>query len=134
MKFFNRNIGTIYAKELKDILRDRRTLFVAIILPIIINPLLIIGLLLLFSSQTEKEMQKSFTAVIIGEEHAPELTKIIREYNPNPLHSSQNAETNDAEDAKVTKIVNLVKIVPYKKSFPSTLTKIQSANLLLIPF
>ena len=88
MKFFNRNIGTIYAKELKDILRDRRTLFVAIILPIIINPLLIIGLLLLFSSQTEKEMQKSFTAVIIGEEHAPELTKIIREYNPNPLQNT----------------------------------------------
>ncbi len=110
MKFFNRNIGTIYSKELKDILRDRRTLFVAIILPIIINPLLIIGLLVLFSSQTEKEMQKSFTAVIIGEEHAPELSKIIREFNPNPFLSSQNAETNDAEDAKDSKIVKLVKI------------------------
>ncbi|MCD4657534.1 MAG: ABC transporter permease subunit, partial [Planctomycetes bacterium] len=110
MKFFNRNIGTIYAKELKDILRDRRTLFVAIILPIIINPLLIIGLLVLFSSQTEKEMQKSFTAVIIGEEHAPELTKIIREFDPNPFKIAQNDKSQDSEGENNSKIVKLVKI------------------------
>ena len=41
---YNRTIRTIFFKELRDILRDRRTLMVAVVLPVIINPLLFIGL------------------------------------------------------------------------------------------
>ena len=39
-----RNIGTIYAKELRDTLRDRRTLVSTIVMPTLLMPLLIFGI------------------------------------------------------------------------------------------
>ena len=38
-----RSIGTIYAKELRDLLRDRRTLISTIVIPTFVMPLIIIG-------------------------------------------------------------------------------------------
>ena len=39
-----RNVRLVFVKEMRDTLRDRRTLFVAIVLPILLYPLLMIGL------------------------------------------------------------------------------------------
>jgi sodium transport system permease protein len=39
-----RNLGLVYRKEMRDTLRDKRTLFVSLILPIVLYPVLMIGL------------------------------------------------------------------------------------------
>ena len=39
-----RNIGTVYRKELTDSLRDRRTVISMIVIPVVLMPLLTIGL------------------------------------------------------------------------------------------
>jgi len=39
-----RNIKLVYAKEIRDTIRDRRTLFISVVLPIFLYPLLMIGL------------------------------------------------------------------------------------------
>ncbi|MCH8807932.1 MAG: hypothetical protein IH986_17845, partial [Planctomycetes bacterium] len=56
-------IGTIYRKELLDILRDRRTLIAMIAVPVVLYPLLIVGILQLTHLQ---EKRQDAEAVEIG--------------------------------------------------------------------
>ncbi len=59
-----KNIKTIFAKELKDTLRDRRTLIFMLIVPIVAMPLLMTGISRLMISQVKKiEAQKSTLVV-----------------------------------------------------------------------
>lgn len=65
-----RNIKLIFKREVSDQLRDRRTLFMVAVLPILLYPALGIGMLqmtLLFQEQQR-------TVVILGDEHLPEPT------------------------------------------------------------
>ncbi len=58
-------VKTIYWKELRDVLRDRRTLIVMMVLPILLYPLLIIGFSMITAMQISKlEAQVSNIAVI----------------------------------------------------------------------
>ena len=62
-----RNIRLIFTRELRDQLRDRRTLFMILILPMLLYPVLGIGMVqltLLFSEQPR-------TVVILGAEDLP---------------------------------------------------------------
>ncbi len=59
-----KNIKTIFAKELKDTLRDRRTLIFMLVVPIVAMPLLMTGITRLMISQVKKiEAQKSTLVV-----------------------------------------------------------------------
>src|SRR5882724_8416329 len=49
-----RNISTIWLKELRDTIRDRRTLMSMIIMPMLLMPLLIVGLGKLIQYQTQQ--------------------------------------------------------------------------------
>ena len=62
-----RNVKLVFLRELRDQLRDRRTLFMVFILPLLLYPTLGIGMMeltLLFS-------EKQRTLVLLGEEHLP---------------------------------------------------------------
>jgi sodium transport system permease protein len=66
-------IGTIYAKELKDSLRDRRTLFSTIALPTFVVPLLMFGMGALASrvvSQASKEVPR---VMVVGGADSPSV-------------------------------------------------------------
>ncbi len=71
-------IGIIYRKELKDALRDRRTIISTIVLPILMFPILTIG----FGSLAAKSMQKVerevSTIMLLGETNAPKLSEKFR--------------------------------------------------------
>ena len=54
------NVWLIYTREMRDQLRDRRTLFTIIILPILLYPL--IGTLLLQIAQFSREYRRLFGA------------------------------------------------------------------------
>ncbi|MFH1010466.1 MAG: hypothetical protein V1784_04430 [bacterium] len=60
-------IRAIYLKEMRDILRDRRTLFVMIVLPILLYPLLMIGVLQFSSLQEKKLRQEVAKVAVLGE-------------------------------------------------------------------
>lgn len=59
-------VRTIYFKEMRDILRDRRTLFVMIVLPILLYPLLMIGVLQVSMLQTKKLQESQAQVAVIG--------------------------------------------------------------------
>lgn len=68
-----RNVGLIFAREIRDQFRDRRTLFMMLVLPILLYPGMGVGMLqmtVLFSNQ-ERE------AVILGNENLPETPLLI---------------------------------------------------------
>jgi len=68
-----RNVGLIFAREIRDQFRDRRTLFMMLVLPILLYPGMGVGMLqmtVLFSNQ-EREV------VILGNENLPESSSLI---------------------------------------------------------
>jgi sodium transport system permease protein len=58
-----RRIGTIYAKELIELLRDRRTLIAMIVVPIALYPLLIVGSVHLLSI---RDQERKITPLVIA--------------------------------------------------------------------
>ncbi|MBI3664105.1 MAG: ABC transporter permease [Acidobacteria bacterium] len=73
------NIGIVYRKELTDMLRDRRTIVSSILLPILMFPLLMLGIGTLATMVVRKATRESPTVMLRGEEHAPELARLLRE-------------------------------------------------------
>jgi sodium transport system permease protein len=70
-----RNTLNVFRKELKDTLRDRRTLMNAIVWPLLITPVFmagIIGLAIFLAGRAQKDNP---TVMVLGEEHAPELVR-----------------------------------------------------------
>lgn len=63
----------IFRKELKDTLRDRRTLLMMIVMPLLLIPLLMTVVLKIQSSQYEKAAAQQLRIAFIGKTHAPEL-------------------------------------------------------------
>ncbi len=75
--FAGKNILIILKKELIDTLRDRRTIFMMILLPLILVPLFIVGVNKVMFSQEKKAEAKHISIGISGEEFAPNLFDLL---------------------------------------------------------
>jgi sodium transport system permease protein len=64
---------TVMAKELTDLFRDRRTLFVSLLMGPILFPLLILGIGKLSSDRLRTELEKPLPVPVVGGERAPQL-------------------------------------------------------------
>jgi sodium transport system permease protein len=64
---------TVMAKELTDLFRDRRTLFVSLLMGPILFPLLILGMAKLSSDRLRTELEKPLPVPVVGAERAPHL-------------------------------------------------------------
>jgi sodium transport system permease protein len=63
----------ILIKELTDMIRDRRTIFMMVVMPLVVIPLLATTAIKLTQSQIEKAKDKELRVAVIGETAAPEL-------------------------------------------------------------
>ena len=70
-------IITIIKKEMRDLVRDRRTMFFMIVFPAVILPLIIGGSTKLTTFVLKKEMDKTLTVSIVGGEYDVELIKFL---------------------------------------------------------
>ena len=68
----------IFKKELKDTLRDRRTIMMMVVMPIVIIFLLITFVVKIQQSQIEKAQSKQLRIAFVGEEYVPELYKMFQ--------------------------------------------------------
>jgi sodium transport system permease protein len=66
-------IATVYLKELRDSLRDRRTLISTIIIPTFIMPMLVLGVGRLASTIVQKARAEVPAVMIIGGEDSPKV-------------------------------------------------------------
>jgi sodium transport system permease protein len=74
-----RNILTVYGKELKDSLRDRRTLLSIIIIPILVMPLMTFGFGKVASTVINKAREETPAVVVLGGEDSPGVVARLRE-------------------------------------------------------
>lgn len=79
-----RTISTVVRKELIDLLRDRRTLMISLL----IGPLLVVGLVVgmgfVLQNKVTTQMEKTLELPVIGAEHAPNLMAWLRQHNITP--------------------------------------------------
>lgn len=76
-----KKVLTIYKKELVEMLRDKRTLFTTILLPVILYPLIFVGFSSLMSRQTVKLEEKGATIAVADSVNNPMSKAIIDELN-----------------------------------------------------
>ena len=72
-----KNIFIIMKKELKDTLRDRKTIFMMILFPMLLVPLFMVGVNKIMLSQEEKAESKEISIGIYGKEFAPALFDLL---------------------------------------------------------
>jgi sodium transport system permease protein len=63
----------VFLKELKELLRDRKTLFFMIALPLLIFPLIFGGIAFMTKQAIEKAETKVLNYALIGEQYAPDI-------------------------------------------------------------
>jgi len=72
------NVGIVYRKELLDVLRDRRTLISAILVPLLLFPVMVLGFGGLAVYFAMKAKQSTAPVMILGAEHSPELARRLK--------------------------------------------------------
>ena len=93
---FHHRIRTIYAKELIDILRDRRTLLAMIVVPIVMYPLLMLGSIQAVSYQVESLDDEPIRIGVLTEDDGNHLHALIHR---DAEILSRMAERQSAESA-----------------------------------
>ena len=89
----------VFSKEIKELLRDRKTLFFMIALPILIFPLIFGGMAYFTAQAFEKAESKVLKYALVNDQYAPELT--------NDLAASDKFERVDiANSADYTELIN----------------------------
>jgi sodium transport system permease protein len=71
------NVITVYLKELRDSLRDRRTVMSMIIIPTLVMPLLMFGVGKIASGIFSKAKKEVATIMVIGAEHSPRILSAL---------------------------------------------------------
>lgn len=71
-------IITVYLKEMLDTVRDRRTLLVMVLMPLVFMPLLTIGFPMLMDVQMAKSEQKVSVVGVVGEDNSPKLMSYLK--------------------------------------------------------
>ena len=71
------NAITIFRKELKDQLRDRRTILMMLVVPLVLIPVLMTVLVKVGQQQERKAEAKTIQVALIGREYAPELVAVL---------------------------------------------------------
>jgi len=109
-----RNIKIIYQKELLDSLRDRRTLISMVLVPILMFPVMILGMAFITGLLVSKMEKKGSKIVIVGESHGRELLSRI--------HKNDRFEVVEVENYEVAlrkKEIQAVLLIP--KDFEESL-------------
>ncbi len=86
-----RNIGLIMGKEIKELLRNKRTLFVVFVLPVLLYPILIIGFGQLMIHQMMEIEKDIFTVAYRGDDHLKSLFEADSQLVIIPWHPTSDS-------------------------------------------
>ena len=92
-------VTTVFFKEMRDILRDRKTLLLMIVLPILVVPLLLNSLISFVMEQQKEAETEVLEYVIFGEEHALDLAKAFAEtkrFKKTTIESQEEARVKES--------------------------------------
>jgi len=124
-------IFKIFKKELKDTLRDRRTLIMMLVIPVLIFPIILNVFVGISASFTEEAAQKSLKIGVVGSEQNYFIDKFIA--LPEQLGKKEIIFLTDT--SQLNKLIqedslDLALVIP--SSFDSTFAKLKPAEINLI--
>ncbi len=119
-----KTILTVIKKELTDTLRDKKTLFSAIILPALAMPLLLLGVTKLQQNLMNKEQTKQLKVAFIG---APE--NIVSQFNDSTFSLVNNIAIAGIKDSIANGSLDAV--LEFNPDFQEQLSKLSSGGLKL---
>ena len=97
----------LFKREMKDIFRDKKTLIMMVVVPILLYPLLIVGMTMLISAINTTQLEKTYQVAYVGIEDTvvEEIQSILDDktlidYDVNPVLDSENVEA-DLESEKI---------------------------------
>ena len=104
----------VFRKEIKELLRDRKTLFFMIALPLLLFPLIFGGVAYFSGKAIEKAQTKTLNYAIIGAENAPILSAKIAEVdNLSQVNANLQSDNDTGIKALVTsETVDFVLVIP----------------------
>lgn len=104
----------VFRKEIKELLRDRKTLFFMIALPLLLFPLIFGGVAYFSGKAIEKAQTKTLNYAIIGAENAPILSAKIAEVdNLSQVNTNLQSDNDTGIKALVTsETVDFVLVIP----------------------
>ena len=123
-----KKIGIIFRKELKDTLRDRRTLFFMIVFPILIIPLIIGGIPKIMVSMMEKKMTERINIAIIGEENNLKLVEMFG--MADSIDVIFNLERDSIEESIREKNIDGAVIIP--DGFSEMVSSMETAQITMV--
>src|SRR5579863_7190306 len=102
-----RAIRIVYGKELRDSLRDRRTIISMIVVPVLVMPLLMFGVGALMFQTVKKARQDIPQVMVIGGEHSPKVLAALHTAKNFQLVPATVDFTNQIVEKKVRAVVSL---------------------------
>jgi len=75
------SIGVVYCKELRDTLRDRRTIITMFVIPTFIIPVIILGFGSIAAKVVKKASQETPSVMIVGGDDSPAVRAALRAHN-----------------------------------------------------
>ncbi len=101
----------IYIKELKDILRDRRTIISTILFPVLMFPVMYLGMGVFMKSRMDDLQEKRSVVAWIALEQTPELVQMVKEADVVDL-LTEISDTSIAIQMMKDKAIDAVIVVP----------------------
>lgn len=72
-----KNILMVWKKEIVNTLRDKRTVTMMVLVPLLLMPVIIIGMPMVMTSQTRQVEEASVRLAVLGSEHGPTLMEFL---------------------------------------------------------
>lgn len=102
-----RAIRIVYGKELRDSLRDRRTIISMIVVPVLVMPMLMFGIGTLMFKTMTKARQEVPRVMIIGGENSPKVLSALRAAKNLQIVPATEDFTNQIVEKRVRAVVKL---------------------------
>lgn len=104
-----RNIGIVYRKELLDLLRDRRTIVSMIVVPVIVMPLLMLGMGTVAAKLVSKAREEIPKVMVLGGADSPQTLAALRALKTIQIVPPASDYTNLISDKQIRAAVEIPK-------------------------
>ena len=127
-------IRALYKKEMTDILRDKKTILMMVIMPLVLYPLMFLGSMFLMSATINESHTKTYDIAFVNVKHFDEISESMKKNSDKENYSLNIRAVFSEEEAKngnyaayITTKSNAKGIIDYSISFDASNNDSQNA-------
>ena len=108
-----RGLNTVFKKEVRENIRDRRALFNSLLLGPLLFPVLFVGMMWFLESAEQERAEKTLELPVVGAEYAPSLIRFLEQQGAEIQAEPDNPE-DLVRDQEVPVIIRILPEFPEK--------------------